>query len=297
MRHRIGQLDDNLLARHPLQACVDIYDAEPDCRHYAHVDPRLLRTLAAVVALGPVVSGEYHKLLLLELIAARRSRIAASNLPVAIKTWYERNFTRIVEDAAQTRQTPEFYHHANDQYLKDLGLCAGRIIPAGAQKLNRYKLPIGALKRGGFAQLSGAAATMFRMGGLSPVFDMHTDSHDPELLAEFSPEGWRQFYLNVATLLAVQTDVRGLFGIGWFFDPEVARISPRLGYLRDLVTESGGHMFKVGETAGAQHSALATSPTRRQLHAEGKYHPTDYMAVWTRGALMGWSRACASTPA
>ena len=290
LRQKIERIDPNRLKKHPLEACIHHLQASPDRLSYSYVPQKVVEVLDAVGERGQPLSSEYHKLLLLELIAHHEWRIATSELPASIKSWYARNFKRITEDAADDRQPPDFYHFRNDKYLKDLGVCTGRIIPAGAQKLNRYNLPLGALRRAGFGQLAAAALCVARMGGLGPVYDMHTDSHDPELMSEFSPQGWRQFYQNVAELMQVHGDVRGLFGIGWFFDPRVAEISPRLAYLRDLVHESGGRIFKVGASEGARESALATSPTRRKLHEEGRYEPTDYMALWDRRSLLRWAQ-------
>jgi len=290
LRQKIERIDANRLKNYPPSDCIRLLDASPDRLSYSYVHPKVAAVLEAAGERGHPLSSEYHKLLLLELIAHHEARIAASDLPASIKSWYARNYVRIADDAAQDRQSPAFYHFRNDKYLKDLGVCSGRIIPAGAQKLNRYNLPLGALRHAGPGALVKAAMRVARMGGRGPVYDMHTDSHDPDLMSEFSPEGWRKFYLNVAELLQVQSDVRGLFGIGWFFDPQVAEISPRLAYLRDLVHESGGRIFKVGANEGARESALATSPTRRKLHEEGRYVPTDYMALWDRRSLMRWAR-------
>jgi len=289
LRQKIERIDASRLKKYPPSDCIRLLDATPDRLSYSHINPEVTAMLEAAGDRGSALSSEYHKLLLLELIEHHKARIAASNLPASIKSLYARNFVRIADDAAQDRQSPAFYHFRNDKYLKDLGVCSGRIIPAGAQKLNRYDLPLGALRHAGLGQLIKAALCLARMGGRGPVYDMHTDSHDADLLSEFSPEGWRRFYVNVAELMQVQRDVRGLFGIGWFFDPRVAEISPRLAYLRDLVHESGGQIFKVGANDGARESALATSPTRRKLHEEGRYVPTDYMALWDRRSLMRWA--------
>ena len=290
LRQKIERMDPNRLKEHPIADCIRLLNGSPDRSSYSHVPPKVVDMLEAAGERGHPLSSGYHQLLLLELIAHQKARIATSGLPASIKCWYARNFKRIADDAANDRQPPGFYHFRNDKYLKDLGVCNGRIIPAGAQKLNRYNLPLGALRHGGIGQLVAAALCVVRMGGLGPVYDMHTDSHDPELMSEFSPQGWRDFYRNVAELMQVQRDVRGLFGIGWFFDPQVAEISPRLAYLRDLVHESGGRIIKVGANEGARESALATSPTRRRLHEEGRYLPTDYMALWDRRALLRWAQ-------
>jgi hypothetical protein len=67
------------------------------------------------------------------------------------------------------------------------------------------------------------------------------------------------------------------------------RTLARRYYLRDVVREGGGSIFRVGLSEGARTSALATSPTRRKLYEEQKYVPTDFMAVWDRSSLLRWA--------
>lgn len=279
-----------VLARSPLERAVRLTDDGTSRPSYSHVSPELASLLSGLGERGSAASSAYHELLLLALIQSRAAAVASSpSLTDTIKGWYLKNYTRIIEAAAAQRPLPEFYHHSVDAYLKDLGVCSGRIIPAGVQKLNRYDLPVRGLRRERPGRILTGLGCVVRMGGRGPVFDMHTDSHDPDLMAEFTPEGWRRFYLTVAELMARQPDVRGLFGIGWFFDPQLAHVSPRLNYLRELVAESGGHLFNMGANEGARQSALATSPTRRELHEAGRYEPTNYMALWDRHALLRWA--------
>lgn len=300
MGSTIGKLRDKIegrapgtLAKFPVSAYIALFDAYPALENYGFTSPAVSDMARAIASsAGEQTSFDYHQLLLLELISKNHTAVDASNLPAVIKALYAKNFSRIVDDVAQERQPPDFHRHTNDKFLKDLGVCNLRIIPSGSQKLNRYKFPLGALKGLGLAgALQSGIHLVTRLGGLSPVYDMHTDSHDADLMAEFSPEGWRRFYLNVAALLQVHTDVKGLYGIGWFFDSKVPEISPRLAYLRELVIETGGRLSPVGATDGARESALATSPTRRKLHEEGKYLPTDFLAIWDRGSLIRWARA------
>jgi hypothetical protein len=282
-----------VLARAPLERALRLADdgaAGLSRPSYSHVNPELASLLTDLGGRGSPASSAYHQLLLLALIQARASAVASSSsLTDTVKGWYVKNYTRILDEAAAQRPLPEFYHHSVDAYLKDLGVCSGRIIPAGVQKLNRYDMPVRGLRRERLGRILTGLWCVARMGGTGPVFDMHTDSHDADLMAEFTPEGWRRFYLTVAGLMERQPDVRGLFGIGWFFDPQLAEVSPRLDYLRELVAESGGHLFNMGANEGARESALATSPTRRALHEAGRYEPTNYMALWDRHALLQWA--------
>lgn len=283
-----------LLDRAPLEAALRLSEDGASRPSYSHVAPPLASLLSGPGARGSAASSAYHQLVLLALIQKHAPIVASSPaLTDVVRSWYLKNYLRIVAPAAAQQPPPEFYHHSVDAYLKDLGVCSGRIIPAGAQKLNRYDLPARGLRHERLGRLARAAWCIARMGGTGPVFDMHTDSHDPDLMAEFNPEGWRRFYFTAAGLLERQPDVRGLYGVGWLFDPQLESVSPRLKYLRDLVSESGGHIFRIGRSEGARASALATSAHRRAMHAAGRYEPTDYMALWARQDLLGWARRAA----
>jgi hypothetical protein len=290
-REDVGRQNKDLLERCPLSRFVDAFATYPECAAYSYVSGTVQKLVSDIArAAGKDAACSYYKLLLLELISRNRGVVETSNLPDPIKRFYATNFTRILDDVDQSRLPSEFYSYGNDDFMKDLGVCNLRIIPAGAQKVHRENLPIGFLKCDGMRQVAaGTAYILWKVHGIGPFYSMHTDTHDAELMGEFSPSGWTRFYQNVAALMRVKRDVRGIFGIGWFFDPHLEQVSPRLNYLRDMVREGGGSIFRVGPSEGARTSALATSPTRRKLFEEQKYVPTDFMAVWDRRSLLRWA--------
>lgn len=292
LRAELNGINNSLLKTYPVESCAEHLEAYPQSGYYSYVGPKVLEFSNGILEkVGPFALATYQKLLLLELISRNRAKVEKSDLPIKIKQLYEQNFARILTDVVERRQSVDFYHYDNDKFKKDIGLCNLRIIPAGTQKINRCKLPVGVLKRNGALQnIRFITYVVGILHGIGPVFDMHTDSHDPDLMANFSPEGWKQYYLNVADVMCIQTDIIGLFGIGWFFDPKLAQVSPRLAYLRELVCESGGRIFEVGPSAGARESALATSPSRNKLFEEGKYTPKDFLVVWDRKSLLGWAK-------
>ncbi len=59
------------------------------------------------------------------------------------------------------------------------------MIPAGAQKINKSRIPLKILYRQGATQFIKAILfIVFELKGVQPLFGMHTDSHDPDLMAE-----------------------------------------------------------------------------------------------------------------
>jgi hypothetical protein len=130
--------------------------------------------------------------------------------------------------------------------------------------------------------------------GVMPVYAMHTDLNDAELLREFCPDGWIRFYRRVASLLEKQAEVKGIFGTSWFFDPKLESISPHLTYLRTIVTNNGGAVFYGGSSCQAVKDATLKSRTRRRLYEEKKYLPASYTVIWPRRKLISWAKWCES---
>ena len=98
---------------------------------------------------------------------------------------------------------------------------------------------------------------------------MHTDSHDPHLLSQWNYEGWFRFYVRVAELLKINKHIKGIYGVGWPFDPQLEKISPRHIYLREIVVINGGKLFYIGPSENAIKSATFKSQTIRRLYKEG----------------------------
>lgn len=116
---------------------------------------------------------------------------------------------------------------------------------------------------------------------------MHTDSNDPHLMADFNQEGWIRFYKRVSDMLEIYPHVKGVFGSSWFFDPILEDISPRLVYLRIIVTDNGGKLFHIGSNDQSIKDATQKSQIRRKLCQEGKYIPT---SIWPRKNLIAWAK-------
>jgi hypothetical protein len=89
--------------------------------------------------------------------------------------------------------------------------------------------------------------------------------------------------------LRLHTEVKGLAGTAWFYDPHLERVSPNLAYLRRRREVGGGWTFKYGTTPDVAAQALSRSPTWRRLAAQGQYVPTSYYVVWPRRDLLTWA--------
>jgi hypothetical protein len=292
LRAKLSALHPSVINEFPVETYLQAVSRYPAVAAYNHVSPEIYQLERALKErIGASGAALYFQLVLCELIQKNAPAMASGPLPESVKSRFLVNAQRITSAIELESHPAAFYRHGDDKFLKDIGVAALRVLPAGAQKINQTRLPLRIVK--GLEQLKLGAFVALRLGKQGPIFDMHTDSHDPDLLAEFSEKGWRDFYKTVAQVLEQNPQVIGLFGIGWFFDPAVAVVSPRLSYARELALASGARSFCVGPTDGARESALATSPTRRKLYEEGKYLPQDHLVVWSRKSLIAWAKGSA----
>jgi len=291
---RIQELSPGLIERFPIEKYLDYINYYPKISSYKYVSEEVENYCNNILQeSNSNILELYHRILLLKLIVKNYSKVKKLKVPEDVKEIYFRNFIRIVQNINIKEKSAEegFYLYPNDKFFKDLGVCTLRIIPAGVIKMHLFKFPKSVIFRGGIRQFfKGLYVILFQLRGTKPIFEMHADSHDPEAIGDWSYEGWVCFYRRAAKILEMNPEVKGVFGIGWPFDPVLEQISPRHVYLRTLVTENGGSLFFWGYSEGAVKSATYKSPTRRKLYEEGKYCPADYMIVWPRKELIYWAK-------
>ena len=138
------------------------------------------------------------------------------------------------------------------------------------RRMNEICLPIGLAKRHPLAWSKCA----IKVGLRGTLYQMHTDSNDPLLMADFNDEGWTRFFRRTAMLLQ-SNSVMGVIGASWFYDPALREVSPRLTYLRSLILDNGGISMKLGTSTNEVESATEDfrdpkTPIReRRLSADG----------------------------
>ena len=91
-------------------------------------------------------------------------------------------------------------------------------------------------------------------------------------------------------MLEMNPDIKGVFGSSWWYDPEVERITPRIGYLRQRPLQNGATVFRMGSDQAAIINATGFSRLRRELYDKGEYLPTNYLMAWARDDLLGWAK-------
>ncbi len=287
----LSRLNERLLTAYPAERYLEYLDAYPEVGCYTYVS-------AAVKGLHGTIRGivgekgleRYHQLVMLRLILRSAQRLKTADVPDDVRSFIADNFARIVRNIARDRDPPGFYLYPS--ISKELAICRLHLVPAGAQKVCLHGFSRRALlacePSSGLLRARKLAA--FVLGGSRRLYEMHTDSRDPRAMALFTPAGWIRFYKLVADLLRRDPRVNGVFGSSWFFDPVLERVSPELAYLRTLVTDHGGWLFRLGACDRAStEDAIRFSPQRRGLFERGEYAPMKHLVVWPRDELISWS--------
>lgn len=259
----LGPLDHYKIFPAPARSIVDAFGAQ----HGPAALRLFLRAAIARAAAGTLASARYKA------------------LPPLTAVNQARNLLRIGQDRdAQV----EWLDLNNDLFQKEFGIASLRLYAAGALLVDfRCGVPRSIVTREGVARALPKLLTMLRIGGFRPFFQLHVHKFN---LDAFNEKGREECYLCCAELHDVHPEVLGTFGSSWYYDPQLATISPRLDYLRTMPTEGGAKMMFMVAGGEAIGNATSKSATRRQLYEEGKYMPSNYMMVWGRDALRAWAK-------
>lgn len=217
--------------------------------------------------------------------------LAPVKLPPSIAAEYCAGIARVREACLEAPDA--FFSIDNDLFVKDLAVCLGQLLPAGARLVDLHSgLPRRLLLLQG-ASLPSVLGFFWLAGGFNPWFETHVD---PRNLSEFSEPGLVRMYLRVATVLEVNPQVLGVFGGSWFYDPCLEELSPHLAYLQNLPRQHGAELLRGTTTPGTIGSALVKSRRRREAYEQGRYRPQNYFLVWPRRALLDWARVQRESP-
>lgn len=286
IRHDIVRSRKTLLDEYPLEQFEEYLHARPKTAGYFYVPPGLRRFWNNIIEVGDQkVLRLYNKLIILNLIEKNKKKLDALNLPKSIKDFYLKDFEMIIGEI--DINPDDFYEYPKDRFLKDLNICALKLIPIGPGVIDLSAIPRSFLfKRGSIQFTKRLLFILLQVGGFKPFYRTHLYSRG---LAEFNEAGWDRAFLIIAELLKTYNRVKGVFRSAWFIDPKLQAISPRLAYLRERFEQNGGGIFYIGSTPQDIKNAILKSPTRRRLYEEGKYTPTNYMAIWPRKQLINWA--------
>lgn len=183
-----------------------------------------------------------------------------------------------------------YFDYGNDRFVKDIAVCALRLLPFGAELVDRYSsLPRRIAISGGISQcfryLQHIVSARLTSGHW---YESHWDRR---LSRHFSPEGYLSFYRLLRDAIALDDEAAGYVGTSWWFDPNAQKISPELDFLVNIPLSNGAGLFRVGLDRTSTADALRFSTVRKSAYESGSYSPQAYMLVWPRSALLGWHRS------
>lgn len=264
----------------PLERAAGILAEQDPKAGYEHVPPELTHLTAALAArFGEEAASHYLSALLLHLIDTFEGRFERSRLHGEFHGQFLDSFHRILD---QVRRGAAYVPSLGlDGYLKDLGICRLRVLPAVGQLVCPWSgvSRLAILKRGPAA----VAHVWGRCGGHAPYFEMHT--HMP-MIRFFTPDGWEECYRLTALAFETYPQMRGLTGASWFFDPQLETISPSLGFIRHVPLAKGAALIRMGTDAQAIADATFNSPARKALYDEGAYVPVAHLMIWPARDLL-----------
>jgi hypothetical protein len=127
-----------------------------------------------------------------------------------------------------------------------------------------------------------------RLGGFKPVWETHMPKQPPGVhLTEAAFVG---SHVEIARALERHPKIRGIASTSWFYDPEIAVVSPHLAFIHELLAANDCFVFEVPCDEPMRENALHGSRARQVAHAAGTYRPRAFARVWSRDALLRWAK-------
>ena len=234
---------------------------------------------------GHLERNAFNRALIAHLASRLRFRLEELELPQEVLERVPPALARLHAFLSKQR---DGYELGDDYFLRDARFAAGWTVPCGSEVIDlraRVSLP-GSVQIALRGRAPHVALGHLKPGGTNAWFAPHLELR---YLDEFNETGWETTFRNVASLLLRHTDVVGVVGYSWWYDPNLELISPQLAYLRRRPAD-GGAIFLRGHTSEFDiKNATAKSQTRRRLYEAGRYTPVGYKMVWLRRDILSWA--------
>jgi hypothetical protein len=284
-----------VLDEYPVARYIQHLDRYPPIACYTYVSPQVRDLCHQVLQrVGPATLEAYHRLVLCTLVNRTQEQLLTTRLPSHVQGLYRDDFERILHDAREYARPKGVYLYP--RFCKELAICTLRLVPTGVAKMHLHGLAKPRLAHIALRQPASTISLLLRLGKTRPLYEMHIDSRDRQAMRRFNPDGWKDTYRTAASMLELHPEVGGLFGSAWFFDPQMAVISPQLRYLAEFPLMHGAYRFRLGPCdEHATRDATRWAPERLQAYQQKKYAPTEYLMVWTAKKLLAWARSDQAT--
>lgn len=222
-----------------------------------------------------------NRILVYRLYLDNFQKIDSLDLPEGVICYLKEDFSKIVKLASQDKKN--FITFQDAQFYKYLKTLQFKLFPLGIQGIVISGFPRSLLWKSGLKNGLRFFLMLIRLGDNKPLFEMH---FNPHRLRQFDAEGWNNVFSLAAKIMLRRTEIKGIFGGAWFFDPYIKDISPELSYIQNLIEKIGGEFFFARRTVEDRKNAFAMSASRRSAFEEGRYDPASYIAIVPRTALM-----------
>ena len=280
----LKQSSSRLLRRFDPADTVTLLSSLEPTQTYRQIGDDALKLWETVLfECGPEDFAKYQMMVMLRFMIRFESHPPDGRYTEEILECFRKSFQRIYSTFINGIN-PD-YLSISDNLLKDLAICRGRMIPAGAQILEPHSGFSRSIMFHGVSQFATLSRALLRCRGNRGFYSYHTHLRE---LQEFNQSGFIDFYHRVADMLIINENVKGLCTGTWFLDPALKVISPHLSHIRDVPRSGGAKFYLIGVSADT--GALSTSKTRQRLYAEGKYIPRIYGMIWHRDDLIAWSK-------
>ena len=277
------------LQRFPLEPYIAELEHHGRPHRFYEFTPRALEINREMHAAYPDTAVELYNRMLLAHCIVRSEAHKGHIIISTIHPYILEDFDRILK--ALGRPRAGYYKRDNHLFRRDLAIARLKVLPNGFEF---YDLDACIARRemlkGGVRGLFRYAAA-FRTGLLAPLYPLYEPHWDRRYVRYFSAEEYERCCLRMADMLAVNPSVRAVVSPSWWYDPQLKPISPELWFVREIAEAGGARFMLISSPSPVIISdALAFSPLRKSLHAQGKYNPRGYLMVWPRKAMIAWAK-------
>ena len=285
---RFQRVSSTLPSSVSIDDCIVAYEqSDKALNNYGHM-PEMVRSVydALEKTADPDAVDVFNRCLMVSMMAASASLMRDLKVTDALRghiaTAFEAQLTDINRLDRLCRRID------SDMGAKNLGICRLRLLPFGAELLDRFSgVPRSALITSKLDEkLRALYFFAFRARGFTNFLEAHWDRR---LVRDFTPEGFVECYRHAADFLMANPRFRGIFASTWWFDPVIKTISPELAHLQDLFRDNGAVACYIGIDDDSTRDATTFSPRRSSLYKAGEYQPQKIMLIWHRSDLIDWA--------
>ena len=212
-------------------------------------------------AKGPTARATLLRDTLSHLLNEQEPKIDQLNYPAGVRDLVRAEFQRI--DQALIHSEDSYFDLMNHAARCDFRIICFSRVPMGVDHIETEGLPRSLLYRGGVSQAIRFVRMLTQTGGVKPFFNPHI-SHGirpAHFLLAVNHKALVRQYCNIAECLKMNPQYRGVFGGSWWFDPQLATISPPPCFPANIYDRKGGFSLSLRKTHAGTCSCQLSAKT------------------------------------